>query len=200
MLKDNLTDLELLEAIITNDEKAFNQLFERHWSKVYTMAFKYVKDQESCLEITHDIFLNIWKKRHELHIKSFKSYVITAAGYHGIRKKQTLKAIPINYVENYEYTDDAACLNSQRVAVNFGETNLYKNELDVEVDHLLNDLPKRCREIYIMSRKENLSIAEIADRLQISRRTVENQLSSALKHLRTGLKYIMLLVIFKFLI
>jgi RNA polymerase sigma-70 factor (family 1) len=199
MLKNNLTDSELLEAIITDDEKAFNQLFERYWSKVYTMAFKYVKDQESCLEITHDIFLNIWNKRHELHIKSFKSYVITAASYHGIRKKQTLKAIPINYVENYDYTENTAHLNNQRVAVNFGEATFYKNELDLKVDHLLNDLPKRCREIYTMSRKENLSITEIADRLQISRRTVENQLSSALKHLRTSLKYIALLVVFKFL-
>lgn len=199
MLKNNLTDSELLEAIITDDEKAFNQLFERHWSKVYTMAFKYVKDQESCLEITHDIFLNIWKKRHELHIKSFKSYVITAASYHGIRKKQTLKAIPINYVENYEYAEDNTDLSRQRTAVNFGEAALYENELDLEVDHLLNDLPKRCREIYNMSRKENLSIAEIADRLQISRRTVENQLSNALRHLRSGLKYIVLVAIVRFL-
>ncbi|WPU96906.1 RNA polymerase sigma-70 factor [Mucilaginibacter sabulilitoris] len=199
MLKNNLTDSELLEAIIINDEKAFNQLFERHWSKVYTMAFRYVKDQETCLEITHDVFLNIWKKRHELHIKSFKSYVITAASYHGIRKKQILKAIPINYVENYEYTEDNADLSNPHVAVNFGETALYKSELDLEVDHLLNDLPKRCREIYTMSRKENLSIAEIADRLQISRRTVENQLSNALKHLRNGLKYILLVIIFRFL-
>ena len=65
----------------------------------------------------------------------------------------------------------------------------------MKVDRLLDDLPKRSREIYVMSRKENLSITEIAEQLQISKRTVENQLSNALKHLRDSLKLIALIVI-----
>jgi len=57
----------------------------------------------------------------------------------------------------------------------------------------LNDLPKKCREIYILSRKENLTISEIAQKLNISKRTVENQLTNALKHLRASLKYMMVI-------
>jgi RNA polymerase sigma-70 factor (family 1) len=195
MPKESLTDSELVDAIIKDDEKAFNQLFERYWSNVYAVAFKYVKDRENCLEITHDIFLNIWRKRHELHIRSFKSYVITAASYHGIRRAQTLKAIPLSYVEDYSYTEDKTNSNNLGSAINSGEAAIFKNELDVKVDRLLDDLPKRSREIYVMSRKQNLSITEIAEQLQISKRTVENQLSSALKHLRDSLKLIALIVI-----
>jgi len=192
----NTPDALLLEAVYNNDEKAFNLLFERHWSKVYTAVFKYVKDQETCLEITHDIFLNIWNKRHELNIRSFKSYVITAGSYHGIRKRQSMKASPLMYVEDYEYTEDTEYACSHRADFNGGEVSIDLCELNSEVDNLLNDLPKRCREIYTMSRKENLSITEIADKLNISKRTVENQLTHALKHLRTSLKYVGLIMLF----
>lgn len=192
----NTPDAALLEAVYNNDEKAFNLLFERHWSKVYTAVFKFVKDEGACLEITNDIFVNIWNKRHQLHIKSFKSYVITAGSYHGIRKRQSLKASPLMYVEDYEYTEDAEYSHSHRADFNGGEVTIGLRELNLEVDALLKDLPRRCREIYTMSRKENFSIDEIADRLHISKRTVENQLTYALKHLRTSLKYVGLILIF----
>lgn len=195
MLNQSLTDPELIGAMLQNDEKAFNQLFERYWSRVYTVAYRYVKDEEACLEITHDIFLNIWNKRHELNINSFKSYVITAASYHGIRKKQTLKAAPIHYVEDYENSEDDAYALNQLSETNEGETKIWETEFDLTIDTLLNDLPKRCREIYKMSRKDNLSISEISTRLNISKRTVENQLTNALKHLRTSLKYMLIIII-----
>ena len=95
------SDLELLNRIFYNDEKAFNLLFERHWSRVYAVSFRYVKDEELALEIAHDIFLNIWNKRHSLSISSFRSYVVTSASYHGIRKNQQKKAIPLKYLDSY---------------------------------------------------------------------------------------------------
>ncbi|MEO6522899.1 MAG: sigma-70 family RNA polymerase sigma factor [Mucilaginibacter sp.] len=191
-----LTDSELFEAIKLNDEKAFNLLFERHWSTVYSVAHKYVKDEEAALEIAHDIFLNIWTKRLQLNISLFKAYVITAASYHGIRKRQTLKAIPIQYVEDYEYAEDTAYLMPDQQAYNDGETKLDEQEMQDKIDILLNDLPKRCREIYSLSRRDNLSINEIAVKLGISKRTVENQLTVALKHLRTSLRYLVVLACF----
>jgi RNA polymerase sigma-70 factor (ECF subfamily) len=139
--------------------------------------------------------LNIWNKRHQLRINSFKNYVITAASYHGIRKKQTLRSVPIQYVEDYEYTEDEAYTFNNFSAINQGETKIWQSEFDLKVDALLNELPKRCREIYTMSRKDNLSINEISTRLNISKRTVENQLTNALKHLRTSLKCLMVIIL-----
>ena len=196
MLSRNLTDSELFEAIILDDEKAFTQLFERYWFKVYSVAYKYVKDEEDALEIAHDIFLNIWNKRHQLHISSFNAYLTTAASYHGIRERQKMKATPIQYIEDYQYKEDAAFLLIGRQAYNEGEIKLGENEINEKIKLLLNDLPKRCREIYYLSRRDNLSISEIAAKFDISKRTVENQLTTALKHLRSSLKYIVLLVSF----
>lgn len=188
MPNQRLSDLELILAVINDDEKAFNELFERHWARVYAIAFKYVKDEENSLEIAHDIFLNIWNKRHELNITSFQSYVSTAASYHGIRKRQTLKAVPIDYVEDI-FIEGQIPADVAPVSLNDGEVHLDRLELEHKIDTLLNDLPKRCREIYTLSRKENLSIAEISERFNISKRTVENQLTVALKHLRKALEY-----------
>lgn len=190
MLHTNSTDSELFEAIILNNEKAFNQLFERHWLRVYSIGYRYVKNEEDALEITHDIFLNIWNKRHQLQINSFKSYVVTAASYHGIRKRQTNATSALQYVEDYDVLENETLQHEQ----NRGECNVGEQEINVTVDTLLNKLPKRCQEIYLMSRQEQLSITEIAERLGISKRTVENQLTTALKHLRTGLKYYIILI------
>ncbi|RKR80319.1 RNA polymerase sigma-70 factor (ECF subfamily) [Mucilaginibacter gracilis] len=187
----NVTDSELFEAIKLNNQKAFNQLFERHWFKVYSVAYRYVKNEEDALEIAHDIFLNIWNKRQQLSINSFKSYVITAAGYHGIRKRQTTAKLAVQYVEDYDNLQHEALSSSQ----NQGECNIDEKEINETVETLLNNLPRRCREIYHMSRKENLSITEIAEKLGISKRTVENQLTTALKHLRTALKYYIILIV-----
>jgi RNA polymerase sigma-70 factor (ECF subfamily) len=192
MPSDNLTDSELFEAIILNNEKAFNQLFERHWFKVYSVAYKYVKDEETALEIAHDIFLNIWTKRKQLQINSFKSYVVTAASYHGIRKRQNIAGIPVQYVDDYGRFENDRPLISCEYAHNEGELNIEEQEVNETIDVLLTNLPKRCREIYYMSRRDHLSITEIADRLNISKRTVENQLTAALKHLRVSLNVVLL--------
>lgn len=190
-----LTDQELFYKVVLDDMNAFNELFERHWAKVYAVAFRYVKDRELALEIAHDIFVNIWTKRKHLNIDSFQNYVVTAASYHGIRKNRALKAIPISYVEDYLDNENIlpSALNFQNA--NLGEQKIQEEEFHSNISLLLESLPNRCREIYLMSRKDNLSIQEIAISLNISKRTVENQLTAALKHLRTAMKYSGLLII-----
>jgi RNA polymerase sigma-70 factor (family 1) len=191
MPDSNVTDSELFEAITLDNEKAFNQLFERHWFKVFSVAYRYVKDEESALETTHDIFLNIWEKRHQLHINTFKNYIVTAASYHGIRKRQTAGTTIVQYVEDYNCAENETDLRAQ----NQGELNINEQEINKTIEILLHNLPKRCREIYCMSRHDNLSVTEIAEQLGISKRTVENQLTTALKHLRTSLKNVIIILI-----
>ena len=188
------TDPELLQLILLNDEKAFNALFDRYWSTVYAVGYRYVKDEEAALEITHDIFLNIWKRRHSLNITSFKNYVLTSASYRGIRKKQELNAALVDYIEDYSDNEHAFVL-SNLSTTNQGEEKIGQEEFDARILLLLNELPKRCREIYLLSRQQNMSIIEIAKKLNISKRTVENQLTIALKHLRDCLKYSGILLI-----
>ena len=73
MIKPVLSDNELWRAIKLDDKKAFDMLFERYWSAMYTSAYNYLRDSELSAEIVHDVFLNIWQKRKEFQIISLKN-------------------------------------------------------------------------------------------------------------------------------
>ncbi len=178
---NKLDDLAIWGMIRCGDSKAFNILFERYWSIVFKTVFYYIKDKEVCETITHDIFLNIWVKRNVYEIKSFKAYLTASARYHVYKQNKTAKVIPLTFIKNPENVPSAFCQNG-------ADEKLSYLELDRKVNMYLRQLPKRCQEIFILSRRENLSNDEIATRLRISKRTVENQITSALRHFRICLK------------
>ena len=179
-LGQKVTDIELWVAIRAGNEAAFRQLYDRYWPTIYSTAYSYLHDREACTEIVQVIFLGIWQKRHELKIGAFYPYLKAAARYQVYKRLQKKGELKILYMDSLP---DAA----GKVAVNEGEFNLNYRELQDSVDSHLQELPQRCREIFLLSRKEHLSIAEIAQRLGISKRTVENQLTNALQHLRHAL-------------
>jgi len=189
ILYNKLSDAELWDHIVKDDQIAFKVLFEKYWSKIFTTAFYYLKDQEACSEIVNDIFLNIWQKRTKLQIESFKAYLTASARYHVYKKLKAIKTSPLELVENYDL------LHHKADNIFNVEDKIRCLELENRVEFYLRDLPKRCREIFIMSRKEQLSNTEIAEKLKISKRTVENQITHALKHLRVSLKDIYVILI-----
>ncbi|RYZ98924.1 MAG: sigma-70 family RNA polymerase sigma factor [Sphingobacteriaceae bacterium] len=189
------TDQQLWQAIVKDDHAAFTVLFDRYWSKVYTTAYNYLRDRDASTQIAHDIFLNIWLKRDHLEINCFEAYLRTASRYHVYKYVKAQKSIPIDYVE--EYND----YGTNRT-YNTGETNIRYLELESRLDDHLKILPKRCRDIFILSRRQQLSNDQIAGMLGISKRTVENQLTHALHHIRASFKdmsaiIILLLTLFK---
>ncbi|TKC07135.1 sigma-70 family RNA polymerase sigma factor [Pedobacter frigoris] len=187
MQLEGLNDAELWAAVKNNDAKAYNMLFDRHWSAVFTTSHKYIKDTEVCYEITHDIFLNIWNKRAQLNILSVKAYLSASARYHVYKRKQGVRSLDIQYIDDYEQVQQRSVNNT--AAEQFDYT-----ELEARIDAQLSKLPNRSREIFLLSRKENLSNDEIAVKLSISKRTVENQITNVLKHLRFVLKQLSILL------
>lgn len=183
------SDDELWVAIKNNELKAFNIIFERYWSAVYSASFHYIKDAEICSEITHDIFLNIWNRRQSLDIHSIKAYLTSSARYHVYKREKRVRSIDLKYVENYIGVNESSTQNT-------AEEHINCNELKTKINSYLEELPHRCREIFLLSREEHLSNDEIANRLSISKRTVENQITNALKHLRISLKHLGIIMIF----
>ncbi len=183
-----ISDEALWEAVIADDSKAFALLFERYWTRIYTTAFQYLKDKEQCTEIVHDIFLNLWLKRDQLHIESFPNYLKAAARYHVYKHIRSAKATPLQFTQSWESSSTAT-------SINLAEEQLQEQELDAKLTLYLEQLPQRCREIFILSRNNHLSNEEIAVRLGISKRTVENQLTYALRFLRKSFKNISCLAI-----
>jgi RNA polymerase sigma-70 factor (ECF subfamily) len=181
MLYSSLTDAELWNAVRRDDEVAFTALFDRYWVRLYKLAKNYLKNQETSEELVHDIFLNIWNRRGTLEIGSFQAFLLTAARYQVYNRMRAAK--PVMLVLGDTLPANEPFQNNE------GEDHLIEQELQRELQQYLVQLPKRCQEIFYMSRVKNLSNQEIADSFGVSKRTVENQITIALKHLRSCLKY-----------
>jgi RNA polymerase sigma-70 factor (family 1) len=177
------TDMELWMAVKAGNTRAFDKLFDRYWSAIYSTAYFYLKDHTMATEIVHDIFLNIWNKRSSYEIVSFHSYLTTAARYHVYKVLKSKKAARLSYIADYDTLPGLA------IAGNEGEENLKVVALENQLACSLARLPARCRQIFLFSRKLGWSNAEIARKFGISKRTVENQLSAALQVFRPLLKY-----------
>ena len=180
------SDSELWLAVSNDDEHAFAMLFERYWVRLYKTAFRYLKDRENSEEALHDVFLSIWNRRHQLEIDSIPNFLLTAIRYQVYNRMRAAKP-PVTLISNdleMDYLPDH----------NQGDYRIKNEELLSELSEHLEKLPKRCQEIFYMSRMENLSNQEIAVRLGISKRTVENQITAALKHLRSCFKHVSIIL------
>lgn len=182
------TDNELWAAIRNDEEWAFTALFDRYLTKLYNVSYKYFKDRESCEEIVHDVFLNIWSRRAELDIISIENFLTRAVRYQ-IHNRMRLSKLNVEFMGDQNYEELIWEPNK-------GVERIQTEELEQQLDVYLDQLPKRCTEIFKMSRLKNLSNQEIASELGISKRTVENQIAISIKHLRVCYKNVALSLLF----
>lgn len=182
MFRNLKSDSDLWNDIRNDDGLAFDVLFNRYWARLYKMAFRQLNDEAASLEIVHDIFISLWKRRKELEIQAFPNFLVTAIRYQVYSRLKSPK-LSLVYKADFNESEHSSELNS-------GDMRLRDFELQHELDVYLNQLPKRCHEIFQLSRIEHLSNQDIAERLGVSKKTVENQLTAALKHLRIAFKNI----------
>lgn len=175
MSSNPISDLELVEAIKADDEKAYRMLFDRYYKYLLVTAYAYVKDENTIRDLTQDVFFEIWKKRKSLNISNVKPY---------LRRSVINKAL--NYIKaqrmDFEETDEPFDLpEPSRV-----QQKLEAEQLQEVINKAVESLPERCRVIFALRRYEELSLKEIAAKLDISPKTVENQLTKAMKILRSA--------------
>jgi RNA polymerase sigma-70 factor (family 1) len=156
---------------------AFNSLYKEYSGRLYRFALGYLKSEPEAEELVQEVFTIIWERRKDLKEKlSFKSFLFTIA-FNIIRKHFRTKAYLSEYFKS-RLTDDLDMQTSQKTTY---------DSLCQLITQLVDKLPERRREIFIKSRFEELSIKEISEKLNISHKTVENQLTDALKFIRTNL-------------
>ena len=173
-LARGFSELEQLRRLKQDDERAFDALFRHYSAMVYRFAYGYLKSRVEAEEIVQECFLKIWEKRAQLHDDvPLKGYLFTTAhhailnqlrrGQHQLKFQTQAAAVAPAVVSNEaEYTE---------------LETLYLTALD--------KLPPKRREIFILSRQQGLSYPEIAQQLNLSVKTVEAQITQALKFLRT---------------
>ncbi len=158
---------------------AFDHLFSVYKERLYAFAIGYLKIEEDAKELVQDVFVKVWEHRHQLDEgKSFNSYLFTIAK-NTILNYFRKKANEQTYIE---YIKQHTGLSVSPV-----EENIEFSELQKKAQDLVEHLPPRQREIYRLSREKGLPNEEIARNLHISKKTVENQITLAMKYLREKL-------------
>ncbi|GAA3972166.1 RNA polymerase sigma-70 factor [Mucilaginibacter dorajii] len=177
-MANKLTDNELWDAVVSDNSRAFVVLYNRYWSKLYKTASYYLKDGPAAEEITHDVFVELWQKRKTINILNFSNYIKAAARYHVYKYLKAAQINIIEYIEQFTGEENFAVDNESINKLDY-------EDLQTELSSILQQLPPRCQEIFWLSRVQNLTNEEIARKFNISKRTVENQITIALKYLRT---------------
>lgn len=179
----SLTDLELIDLLKKDDETAFAEIYQRHAENLAGFATSKLYSLDDARDIIHDLFLKLWEERKTIHITSgLKTYLFL------LTRHRIIDKIRRNITrEEYAVLSKALLNSSLEPDI---EKQIAAKELQQTINQSLDTLSPRVKEIYQLSREENMSIPEIAEKLQLSEQTVKNQLSAALKHLRQSLTII----------
>jgi RNA polymerase sigma-70 factor (ECF subfamily) len=171
-----LTDERLIALIRENDLTAFERIYNKYWSKLYLSAYNILRDKQVAEDVTQEVLVNLWMKRGNLQLNSLNAYLYTAVRYQvfNVIRSGKVRADLFNQLE-------------ELFSNNGGEDILSEKDINRLLDQGVAELPDKCRQIFIMSRKQHLSTKQIAEHLGIAPKTVENQLTVALNRLRKTL-------------
>jgi len=168
----------LVDKIRAGNEMAFEKLFRQYYRPLCLFATGILRDDEMAEEVVQDFFVKLWDRREGFTVEtSVKNYLF-----------RSVKNLSINVIKHEQIK-----LKHAQQAIAQAEANDYKDhflEIDLElaIEKSIDELPEKRREIFRLSREEGLKYREIAERLNISIKTVEVQMSLAIKTLREKLK------------
>jgi RNA polymerase sigma-70 factor (family 1) len=172
----NMNDAQLTYLVKTGVKEAFQELFERYGSRIYQFSYSYLRNREDSEELVQDVFLKIWEKRESLdrskNIKAFIFKIAVNSLYDLIRRKNIEKAYKDFAVANFVQPTDHTW------------HQVIFDEMLENLDRLVKQMPPERQRVFKLSREEGLTSDEIARKLNLSKRTVENQLFRAVAFLK----------------
>lgn len=168
------------------DKQLFEQLFRDYFTRLCNFAQNYISDLDTTREIVQEVYINLWQKKESIDTdKSIKSYLYAS-----------VKNRCLNYIrDNKKFRSYVLDVELADFEVTFESDAFTESELQTKINNALGKLPEKCRKVFLLSRFEELKYKEIADELNISVKTVEAQMSKALKILREELKDYMIIIL-----
>ncbi|TCD01254.1 RNA polymerase sigma-70 factor [Pedobacter psychroterrae] len=169
------TDQQLTDLLKRGDRHAFDAIYNRYAEPLFRFAYSVLKDEDDCRDAVQDIFIWLWKHKEDMKISFLKSYLFAAVKFNlaSLIKQSKRRAEILEFApKQSEIFEDHA---------------LELKELIYLIQEFVGQLPARSREIFELSRGANLTNKEIAKQLNISEKTVENQMTIVLKKLKVSL-------------
>jgi len=178
-----LTELEWLAGIRRGDESALRSIFDRHYPLLLGDIYQYIPDESSCKDLAQEVFVELWRKRESLTIHtSLRAYLRRAAIN---RALNYIKANRRTLLEGSDNLTELADSTQQDIS-----RKKEQDSLEAALQQAIQQLPEKCRLVFSLSRFEQLTHKEIAEKLGISVKTIENQITKAMRLLReTMLKH-----------
>ena len=179
---------QLTTTLKAGNLTAFEMLFRTYYQPLCNYAFTFVQDRDEAEEIVQSTFLNIWEKRENLSIRTgVKPYL------YAMVRNACLNVLKHEKIKQQHATMEMAIAERSIESV---ASTVIASELEAKIHDAMDHLPEQCRLIFKLSRFEDLKYAEIAEQLNISIKTVENQMGKALRIMRDQLRdYLPLLIV-----
>lgn len=175
----NLTDSDLVVRIQNSDHKAFAVLYERFWESMYVKSFSILQEKNKAKDIVQEVWISVWERRNSIENNNIKGYLFTALRYkiyNEFRDSKHKNVLIQDFIQFHQ---------------SYNSSNNIEDEISLkETEHLISSsvkkLPRKCKEVFELSRYDGLKNNEIAQKLSISQRTVETHISNALKLLKNN--------------
>ena len=172
------TDQQILEHLAKSDARAFDFIYQKYFQKLYGAAYKRLQNRELTEEVVQELFISLWERRAELTISgTLDGYLFSSIKYLTIAQ----------FKKNNLFEQYSSTIIPEESDLNFTEEMVAFDELNEAYQKALQTLPERCRQVFVLKRT-GLSQREISEKLDISEKTVENQMTKALKILRDALR------------
>ncbi len=181
------TEKDLFLLVKNSDEKAFEILFRLYYQPLKSYATNIIEDNELAEGIVQEVFINLWENRNKLENTAPKAYL------YQLVKNRALNKIRHQKVKN-KYTEEILHTENEWI-----DEELDHEDLVAKIYMSIDKLPAQCKKVFIMSRMHGLKHKEIAEDLNISIKTVKNQVGKALKILRKDLNGINITLIISLL-
>lgn len=182
------TIIDLFEQIRNGDRVAYEQLFKQHYTALVRFARDIVRDTDTAEDLVQEVFVKIWERKESIYITtSLKAYLYMAVKNHCLNKLR---------VEQKHAFMDESLADDLRFSSNSTDEESNTIKLEQHIKSALDKLPPRCALIFKLSRFEHKTYKEIAEVLELSVKTVENQMGKALQMMRTNLSHYLTLIAF----
>jgi RNA polymerase sigma-70 factor (ECF subfamily) len=185
----SFTDQTLITLLRQGDRDAYTVIYDRYKNLLYNHAYKKLGDPEEVKDVLQELFTNLWNKRADIPVAMNLSGYL----YAGVRNR-VLNLLSHKEVENKYLTSIQRFTREEDYSTDLA---IREKELAGLIQKEIDQLPPKMREVFLLSRKENLSHQEIAGQLSISEQTVAKQVTNALRilRLRLGSLFILLLML-----
>jgi RNA polymerase sigma-70 factor (family 1) len=171
-------DSDLFLKVKQNDVKAFEELYNRYWPVLVNAAYKRLNSREKAEDIVQNIFIDLYQRRSVIELTTAISAYLKQALKFKVLNEYRSQLIKTKYQKELFFSN--VCKND------FAET-LDAKELEEKITGIVNELPEKCKQVFMLSRKENLSNKDISMALNISVSTVEKHITKALRTVRCAI-------------